>query len=266
MKLSKFGVWYIMDYLTAGEAASFAQKVESWGYSALWVPEAFGRNVLVHAAWLLANTKSLIVASGIANIYARDPLAMVGAQMALNEQFGGRFLLGIGVSHSEMVEGRGQTYRGKPLTFMRDYLSAMADVKYQAPPPSERPRTVIAALGPKMIELGKSAADGVHPFNITPEHTAEARAIAREHLAYPLALENYRNNWRRLGFDEADFAHGGSDRLIDALYAWGDDKMIRERIDQQLAAGADHVCLHPVSAESSGKPDERLLELLAPGI
>src|ERR1700733_6221112 len=119
MKLGKLGVWAAMDTMTAADGAAFAKRVEGWGYSALWLPEAVGRNVLVHSSWLLANTKSLIVATGIANIYARDPMAMAAAQMALAEQSGGRFLLGIGVSHAPLVEGvRGQVFEN-PVTKLR---------------------------------------------------------------------------------------------------------------------------------------------------
>jgi probable F420-dependent oxidoreductase len=292
MELGKLGVWSSMDAMTATEAAAFAKRLEDRGYSALWVPEAFGRNVLVHAAWLLANTRSLILASGIANIYARDALAMVGAHNALNEQSGGRFLLGLGVSHPPLVEGlRGHGYSRKPVATMRDYLAAMAKAQYGGPKPPETPRTVIAALGPKMIELGRDAADGVHPYNVTPEHTAQARALlgpgkwlcveqkvmletdagraraaGRKNLALYMTLDNYRNNWLRLGFTEADLADGGSDRLIDAMYAWGDVATIRKRIEQHWAAGADHVCIQPVAAGggSLGKPDEAALAQLAP--
>src|SRR4051795_12789862 len=135
MQLGKLGVWAPMDALTAAEGALFAQKVEEWGYAALWLPESRGRNVLAHSAWLLANTKDLIIAPGIANIYARDPMAMANGQRGLNEQSGGRFLLGVGVSHRPMVQGpRGHTY-GKPVATMRAYLAGMRDAPYQAPTP-----------------------------------------------------------------------------------------------------------------------------------
>jgi probable F420-dependent oxidoreductase len=175
MELSKLGVWAGMDAFTAPEAAAFAKRVEGWGYGALWFPEAMGRNSLVHAAWLLANTNTLVIATGIANIYARDWVAASGAQKALNEQSGGRFLLGLGVSHSPLVEGfRGQHY-GKPVETMRAYLEGMEKAHYTAPPPPETPKTVIAALGPKMLALAAEQADGAHPYNVTPEHTAQAR-------------------------------------------------------------------------------------------
>src|SRR6195256_632110 len=139
MQLGKLGVWAAMDVLSAAEGAAFAQRVKGWGYAALWLPESRGRGVLVHSSWLLANTKRLIVAPGIANIYARDPMAMANGQRALAEQSGGRFLLGIGVSHAPTVTGlRGHTY-GKPVTTMRAYLEAMYAAPYLAPDPPERP-------------------------------------------------------------------------------------------------------------------------------
>src|SRR5258708_14011806 len=177
MKLSKLGVWAGMDAFTATEAAAFAQRVEGWGYGALWIPEAMGRNSLVNAAWLLANASTLVIATGIANIYARDWVAAASAQKALNEQSGGRFLLGLGVSHVPLVEGfRGQHY-GKPVATMRAYLEGMKKAHYVAPQPSEPPKTVIAPLGPKMLALAGEQADGAHPSNVTPENTAQARKI-----------------------------------------------------------------------------------------
>src|SRR4029077_15060864 len=177
MELGKLGVWISMDSMTAAEAASFAKRVEGWGYDALWIPESRGRNALVHSAWLLANTERLTVATGIANIYARDPMAMADGQRGLNAQSDRRFLLGIGVSHRPMVQGlRGHTY-GKPVATMRSYLEAMREAPYQAPPPPEKPLTVVAALGPRMMKLSAELADGAHPYNTTVEHTAEARAI-----------------------------------------------------------------------------------------
>jgi probable F420-dependent oxidoreductase len=293
MKLSKIGVWAGMDAFTAPEAAAFAKRVEAWGYSALWIPEAVGRNSLVHAAWLLANTTKLVIATGIANIYARDWVAAASAQKALNEQSGGRFLLGLGVSHSPLVEGfRGQHY-GKPVETMQAYLEGMKKARYAAPPPPEPPKTVIAALGPKMLALAAEQADGAHPYNVTPEHTAEARKIlgpgkllcpeqmilaetdpvkarakARTSLAVYMSLPNYFNNWKRLGFTDADLADGGSDRLVDAIVAWGEDAAIRARLQAHCDAGADHVCIQALGGigKPVPKPDEDLLERFAPGV
>ena len=285
---NSLGVWQSTDAMTSAEAGDFARRVEGWGYGVLWIPEARGRNALVHSAWLLAATTKLIVATGIANIYGRDAQAMASAAAGLNEQSGGRFLLGLGVSHAPLVKGlRGHNY-GKPVATMQAYLSAMAHASYGAPAPAEKPRVVLAALGPRMLELAGAETDGAHPYLVPPEHTARARAIlgrgkwlcpehkllletdpakaravARQALGFYFQLENYRNNLLRLGFSEAELTNGGADRLIDALVAWGDEKTIRTRIRAHWDAGADHVCLQALSSGRPG-PDENLLARLAP--
>ena len=287
MRLTNLGVWAATDGLSAAEAATFAKRVEAWGYGALWTPEAVGREVFSASAWLLANTTRLIVASGIANIYARDSFAAAAAQKGLNEQSGDRFLLGLGVSHIPLVKDMRQHEYGKPVATMRAYLEGMAAAPYKSVAPQSPPQTVLAALGPKMLELASERTDGAHPYNVPPEHTREAReilgankllcveqaailekdrsqarALARQFLEMYLGLPNYVNNWRRLGFSDPDFAGGGSDRLIDAVVTWGDEKAIRKRIDEHWQAGADHVCVQAIGAD--GRPDERLLSLLAP--
>jgi len=251
-----------------------------------------GREPFVSASYLLANTTKLLVATGIANIYARDAMAAVNGQYGLNEQSGGRFLLGIGVSHVPLVEGlRGHSY-GKPLATMRAYLEGMAAVSYASPPPPEKPLTVLAALGPKMLALASELADGAHPYNCTPAHTARAReilgpgkllcpeqkvlletdaatarAISRRMIGHSFASPNYRNNYLRMGFTEGDLAGQGSDRLIDSIIAWGDEDAIRARIQEHWDAGADHVCIQPLPREGMQAKGEdfRVLELLAPG-
>jgi probable F420-dependent oxidoreductase len=289
MKLGKLGVWVSMDSMTAAAAAAFAKRIEAWGYAALWLPESRGRNALVHSSWLLANTQQLVVATGIANIYARDAMAMANGQRGLNEQSDGRFLLGVGVSHRPMVQGvRGHSY-GRPVATMRSYLEAMQAAPCQAPLPREKPLTIVAALGPRMMALSSELADGAHPYNTTPQHTAKARSIlgrgkllcpevwvlletdpvvarkaAREALSRYLQLENYVNSWRREGFGDHDLAGGGSQRFLDAMVAWGDEDAIRARIQEHWDAGADHVCIQPINAQGSREVDERILNLLAP--
>lgn len=272
MQLGKLGVWYFLDGLPAAQAAAAAKRIESLGYSALWIPETVGRHPLVHAGWLLANTTKLIVATGIANIYHREPGVSLAAQLTLAEQSGNRFLLGMGVSHKPLVEGvRGLDY-GPPVATMRKYLEGMDAAPFQGIRPSEAPPRVIAALGPKMLELARDLCTGAHPYFTSPEHTAMARKVlgpdkwlcveqkviletdakkARE-LARPVAqiytgLPNYRNNWLRMGLTEADFEHGGSDRFIDATFAWGTVDQVRDRIQQHFDAGASHVCIQPVN-------------------
>ncbi len=287
MRLTDLGVWAATDSLSAVEAAAFAKRVESWGYGALWIPEAVGREVFSASAWLLANTSRLIVASGIANIYARDSFSATAAQNGLNEQSDGRFLLGLGVSHIPLVQGVRNLEYGKPIATMKAYLEGMRAATYQSVAPESPPKTVLAALGPKILELSAELTDGAHPYNVPPEQTRDARAIlgankllcveqgavletdatkaralARGFLEIYLTLPNYVNNWKRLGFTDTDFAGGGSDRLIDSVVVWGDETAIRKRIDEHRQAGADHV---GVQAIGSGRlPDERLLSLLAP--
>ncbi len=272
MNVGKLGVWYFFDGLPAPAAAEAAKRIESLGFGTLWIPETVGRHPLVHASWLLANTEKLNVATGIANIYHREPGVSLAGQNALNEQSGGRFLLGMGVSHKPLVEGvRGLDY-GPPVKTMKAYLEGMASAPYQGVPPAEKSKTVIAALGPKMLELARDHTDGAHPYFVSPDHTAMAKEIlgdgpmlcveqkvilevdatkARE-LARPVAsiytgLPNYRNNWLRMGLEESDFENGGSDRFIDATFAWGNIDAIKARIQEHFDAGATHVCVQPVN-------------------
>ena len=289
MDLGKLGVWYFTDAMSASDAANTAKRIEALGYSALWLPETVGRNPFAHAAWLLANTTSLVIATGIANIYHREPGVTLAAQLTLSEQSDDRFLLGLGVSHKPLVEGlRGLTY-GKPVSTMRDYLAKMKASPYSAPRTSEPPKTVIAALGPKMLELAAVEADGAHPYFTSPVHTkmaretmgpdawlcveqkvimetdpVKARAAARRAASTYQGLPNYRNNWLRMGLTEADINDAGSDKFIDTTFAWGDVNAIQERIDEHMQAGANHVCVQPIHADGNiQQPDWDALEALA---
>jgi probable F420-dependent oxidoreductase len=291
MQIGKLGVWASQEAMSAADAATQAKRFEAWGYGALWQPEALGRNVLVHSSWLLAHTTKLVIATGIANIYARDPMACAAAQLTLAEQSNNRFLLGLGVSHVPLVEGVRRHAYGKPVATMREYLTAMAGAPFMSRRPAEKPPTVVAALGPKMLELSAQGADGAHPYNVTPEHTeraraimgpgkllcpeqmvlletdpAKARAAARRTLAIYAPLPNYNKNWLTLGFTTDDFENGCSDRLVDAIVAWGDEAAIRARIQAHWDAGADHVCIQPLTTDESptAPTDERILDLLAP--
>jgi probable F420-dependent oxidoreductase len=290
MQLGRLGVWTWLDALPAAEAAGFARRVEAWGYSALWVPEAVGREPFALLGFLAAQTERLVLATGIANVYARDALATHSAQLTLAELSGGRFLLGLGVSHAPMVEGlRGHRY-GRPVEAMRAYLEAMERAPYVGPAPPEPPPTVLAALRPRMLELSAERSRGAHPYLVPPDHTArareilgkgpwlcpeqmvlletdasKARAIARQHLRIYLGLPNYQANLRWLGYSDADFQDGGSDRVVDAIVAWGDERAIAARIRGHHDAGADHVCIQPFRPDGKPGPDLRLLEALAPG-
>lgn len=287
-RIGRVGVWTgQLDFSPAAEVRAAAAEVEQAGYRALWTGEAVGREVFTAAQLLLGATDSLTVATGIANIWARDALAMAAGQCALGEAFPERFVLGVGVSHKRLLEVRGEEYR-KPLAFMRDYLAAMdsAYEVYRAVPPEPRPPRVLAALGPKMLELAGSAADGAHTYFVPPEHTATAREtlgadkllapeqavvmssdptvareIARRHTGSYLRLANYTNNLKRFGFDDADFADGGNDRLVDTIVAWGDVAAITARVQAHLDAGADHVCVQVLVDDRRGLPRKEWAEL-----
>jgi len=289
MDLSKLGVWFFTDTMAAPMAADTAKRIEDLGFSALWIPETVGRNPFVHAAWLLANTSSLVIATGIANIYHREPGVTLAAQNTLAEQSNNRFLLGLGVSHKPLVEGlRGLTY-GPPVATMRDYLDKMATSPYTGPPPKDKPPTVIAALGPKMLELASEKCDGAHPYFTSPSHTkmardamgpdsllcveqkvifetdpTKARDIARKAAKTYQRLPNYRNNWLRMGLGEDDVDGDGSDTFIDATFAWGEIDAIKNRVQEHYDAGASHVCVQPIHPEGRmGDIDWRVLEALA---
>jgi probable F420-dependent oxidoreductase len=290
MQHGSTGVWFFTEGMSAAQAAEFARRVEALGYTHLWLPETTGRDPFAHIAFLAAHTERLAFATGIANIYHRHPGPMRQAAYTLAEQSGDRFLLGLGVSHAPLVAGlRGLEYKS-PVATMREYLERMNASPYSGPQPAQAPRTVIAALGPKMLALAREKTDGAHPYWTTPEHTQQARAIlgpdkllcveqkvclesdaarargaGRAALRIYASLPNYRNNWLRMGFAESDLAGGGSDRLIDALVAWGDAKAIRDRLQAHRDAGATHVCIQPLKSEGRmGEADWRALEELAP--
>jgi probable F420-dependent oxidoreductase len=291
MDIGQLGVWTFLDAMDANDSMAFARKVEKWGYRALWIPEAVGREPFVQSAFLRARTDALVLATGIANVWARDAMTMAGAAKTVAESSGGRFVLGIGVSHAPLVETiRGHAYR-KPYTYMRDYVAKMKAAVYVAPAPPEEPPLVLAALHPKMLALAASETQGTHTYFVPPEHTARtrklmgegpwicaaqaviletdaatARAAARTYMqTYVPALPNYTNMLRNLGWTDADFADGCSDRLVDAIVAWGTADSIRERIAAHQQAGATHVCVLPLRPDGMPLPDERVLDALAPG-
>jgi len=290
MKLGKIGVWSWLDHLSANEAAEFTTRAEDWGYSALWIPEAVGRDPFALIAFLAARTERIVLATGIANIYARDPMATKALWKTVAELAPGRFILGLGVSHQHLVQGqRGHDY-SKPLTTMRNYLDAMSKALYMGREPAEDAPIVLGALRDKMLALSASAAQGAHPYLVTPEHTKRARSvigadallcpeqmvladtnaenarkIARANLKVYIGLPNYQNNLRQFGFDDADFADGGSDRLVDAIVCWGEPEEIAAHVQAHLDAGADHVCVQAFRPDGRPGPDETLLERL-PGL
>jgi probable F420-dependent oxidoreductase len=281
------GIWTAQfDYHPAAKVREAAGELDGLGFGAIWFPESLGRESLTNAALLLSATSRIIIATGIANIYARDPVTTVAGQNTLAEAYPGRFLLGLGVSHVPLVEQlRGHTY-GKPIPSMRAYLEGMDRAPYRAVPPSIKPIRVLAALGPQMLRLAAERADGAHSYFVPPEHTSrareilgsdrllaveqavvfetdasKAREIARAHTSRYLALPNYVNNMRRLGFGDSDLIKSGSDRLIDAIVAWGDLAAITDRIRAHQSAGASHVCVQVLPADPQALPFREWREL-----
>ena len=288
MDLGKIGVWTWLDHLSAVEAAAFATRAESWGYSALWLPEAVGRDPFALISYLAARTERIILATGIANIYARDPMATKALWKTVSELAPNRFILGLSVSHSHLVSNqRGHDY-GKPLTTMRNYLEAMQKALYMGREPEHDAPIVLGALRDKMLTLSASAVQGAHPYLVTPAHTerargvmgpeallcpeqmvlgetdpVKARKVARANLKVYIGLPNYQNNLRQFGFGDSDFADGGSDRLVDALVCWGEPEKIAAHIEEHLEAGANHVSIQAYRADGAPGADEALLETLA---
>jgi probable F420-dependent oxidoreductase len=275
------GLWTMtLDAKDPGESADIASEIESMGFSALWIPEAYGRESFTNSSLLLANTTSLVIATGIANIWARDAVASANAAKTLTAAYDHRFVLGLGVSHEPLVKGmRGHAYE-TPYTAMREYLLAMDQSSMFASEGSMRSARVIAALGPKMLELAATLTDGAHPYLVTPTHTAQARSIlgdkflgveqavvlsqdreeslrrAHDHLEFYTGLPNYRNSWLRQGFTDDDLVRGGSERLCDALVVQGDEASVLARVREHFDAGADHVCLQVLGADFGQVPLE----------
>ena len=285
--LGSIGIWTRqLEDQPAAKAQEAAAELEQLGFGAIWFGEAYGREAFTHAGLLLAATGRIVIATGIANIYARDPVTMAAAQKTLAEAYPDRFVLGLGVSHVPLVEQmRGHRYE-KPVPTMRAYLDAMDKAPYRAAPPTSKPIRMLAALGPKMLQLAAERTEGAHPYNVNPEHTAQARGIlgsgpylcpeqavvletdaakarqiGRAFLGIYLGLPNYANNFLRLGFDEADLQNGGSDRLIDGIVAWGDLYAIRNRIRAHQSAGADHVCIQVLTEDPHALPMREWREL-----
>jgi probable F420-dependent oxidoreductase len=287
MNLGQTGIFWFTDTLSPKQLIELALQAEDLGYSALWYPEVFTYECFALGSFLLSHTTKLVIGSGIANIYARDPTASKQGQYSLARMSGGRYVLGLGVSHVPLVkDARGHDYR-RPVATMRGYLDAMDQIHIQ-PALDERSPTILAALGPKMIELAGQRTSGAFPYNTTPEHTerargilgpdkwlcveqkvlftkdtAKAREVARQAMAFYLPLTNYRANWLRIGFTEDDLANGGSDRFLDAMVAWGDEKAIRARIKAHIDAGASHVCIQPLRVDGQPVPDYDAMKTLA---
>jgi probable F420-dependent oxidoreductase len=263
-----------------GAVAEAAAELEEMGFGTIWVPGREHHDLEERLHLLLSSTQRITVATGIVSIWTHPASATAALHARLTSEFPGRFLLGLGVSHAPAVGG---TYR-KPLTEMVRYLDALD----AADPPVPRSERVLAALAPRMLALARQRALGSHPYLVTPEHTRiarealgpdallapeqtvvleeaadVARAVARAWLARYLQLPNYADNWVRIGFDRADIENGGSDRLVDALVAWGDVDAIRAKVDAQRAAGADHVAIQVVTSDPAQLPREQWRRLAA---
>jgi probable F420-dependent oxidoreductase len=283
-RLGRVGPWSfsLQNHRASDEQAAVAE-LERCDYPVIWIPESIGsKEAFAHASLLLAGTTRLTVATGIANLWARDPMAMANGAKALAEAYPGRLVLGIGVSHAPSVATRGSRY-ARPLERMRSYLDAMDAASYKGPEPDGGVPRVLAALGPAMLRLAAERTDGVLTYFVPVEHTARARevlgpdpllaveqtavltadagrarAVARAFAADYLALPNYANNLRRLGWAEDDLTGGGSDRMIDAVIVHGESDAITDRIREHLDAGADHVC---VQFRQAGTDDDPMSDL-----
>lgn len=275
--LAGTGVWSSdLRYGDPAAAAEAAAELESLGYTAAWLPDV-GGDLFGALRAVLEGSESLVAASGILNLWMHSPEETTAAYAELVAAHGPRLLLGIGVSHAILIDGvREEGAYRKPYSKMVDYLAEL-DAQAGAVPHDSR---VLAALGPKMLRLAHDQAGGVHPYLVTPEHTRlareavgpdrlvapeqavvleadpdRARAIAREHhLSTYAGLPNYANNWKRFGFTDADLEGNGSDRLVDALVAWGDEEAIAARVQEHRDAGADHVCVQVITDEPGRIP------------
>ncbi len=285
-RLGPVGVWMgSLMGATIEREREVARRIEELGYGSIWTGEIVGgKEAFAHQSVLLAATERISTGTGIANVWARQPGAMEGGGATLGAAYPGRFVLGIGISHGPIVEMSGQVYE-KPLQTMIDYLDGM-DASIVHAPHSEVPvPRVLAALRPKMLDLARTRADGAHPYLVPTAHTtlaraalgpdkllipeqaivlesdpAEARRIAREHLSGYLRLPNYVNNLKHLGYAD-DLADGGSDRLVDAIVAWGSAEDVARRITEHRDNGADHVLLQALGDLSRAVAQ---LEELAP--
>lgn len=249
-------------------------EIEALGYGTAWYGEAIGREAFAHGAILLCATQRMVVASGIANIWARDPQAMATGARALAEAWPDRFVLGLGVSHAPMVERRGHRYE-QPVVAMRAYLEAMSNAAWRGPD-APMPPIVLAALGPKMVALAGESTAGDYTYFTTADHVAQvrrqmgpraflaadlpvvlasnrstARAIGDKHMSLYLSTANYRNNLLRLGWPESELEPPGSDGLFDTIVAWGDVRDAREKADALFEGGADQVVLNLITADPS---------------
>ncbi len=279
--IGKVGIWQgVLDAHPTSEVREVVAELDEAGWPCLWIPETVSRHPFVSAAVMLSATQNLRVATGIASIWARDATSTANGAKTLNEAFDGRFLLGLGVSHHTITEWVRKHDYTKPLSKMREYLAQMDAAMFKGVEPAEPTTVLLAALGPKMLELSATAADGAHPYFVPVEHTPIARAaigpdkllaveqmvvletdpsiardIARKSMAVYLKLPNYANNLIRLGFSE-DEIKNADDRVVDAIVAWGSLDDVLARVKAHHDAGADHVCVQVLQADPTAVPLE----------
>ena len=257
-----------MAYLSTPDLRRAVAEIEEMGFGTIWIGESLGREPFAACAIILEATRQITVATGIANIWARDAVAMMNGSRTLAEAWPGRFVLGISVSHAPLLQARGHQYE-HPLAAMRAYLDAMDKAPYRAVAPNPPAPTLLGALSVKMLELARERTAGAHPYCVPVEHTREARRILgqdrllapeqavvfaknREAARIPgdiymrtyLSLQNYRQNLVRLGWPEDELRPAGSDRAFDALVAWGDEQEIARKVKRHHEAGADHVAMN----------------------
>jgi probable F420-dependent oxidoreductase len=281
------GIWDMaLRYGDRAEAVEATAELEELGFTAVWIPDAGGDDLFGAFEALLGASTRLTVASGILNLWVQDPVHSAAAYNNLVAAHGNRLLIGIGVSHAPLINQmiEGAPFK-RPIAKMAEFLTALDEAEPSLPASAR----VLAALGPKMLELARDRSAGAHPYLVSPEHTAtareilgpdrllapeqgvvletdpdRAREIARKNMSLYFGLPNYVNNWRRYGFTDDDVAAPGSDRLVDAMVAWGDEDAIAARIREHRDAGADHVCIQVmIDREGSELPREQWRRLAA---
>lgn len=287
MEMGKIGAWVSTNTLNREQLAELARGVDELGYDTLWYPESTTYESLAMGSFLLQNSTRLKVASGIANIYARDPFTAVAGHNSLNALYGDRFCLGLGVSHVPLVSGRRGHEYGKPVATMHAYLNAMESAEVDLSVPNRN--LVLAALGPRMLELSRDMTEGALPYCVTPEHTVMAkeilgpdkwlcveqkicftedetvaRAVATKNMARYLAMPNYRDNWLRIGFSESELEGGGNERFLDSMVLWGNDDVIRRGLQAHIDAGATQLVIQPLDPSGEPVPDWDALKNFRP--
>lgn len=286
MDLGRVGIWsFAFGIMPAEHIRDLLPEIESLGFRTLWYPESFTREAFAFASFLLGASDKAIAATGIANMWARDATAMANGAKTIQEAFPDRFVLGIGVSHPPIATERGGDYR-RPYSLVVEYLDAIKSSRYLGPEPKTDPPLLLAALGPKMLDLAGREADGAHPYFVPVEHTRVARDLigpnavlapeqavvlssnpdqaketAHEHVAFYLSYPNYRNNLLRMGWSEDDVAGAGSDALVESIVASGDVEVIRDRVAAHLDAGADHVSVQVLTESPKSFPITQLREI-----